>query len=63
VLLRARIVAEVVSNEDLCNEWKQETEGMAGCIRYALRFLLAFGQKASLSTISMLGPVYEDGAR
>ena len=29
----ARIVAEVVSNEDMYTEWKQEMEGMAGRIK------------------------------
>ena len=29
----ARIVAEVVGNEDMFTEWKQEMEGMAGRIK------------------------------
>ena len=32
----ARIVAEVVGNEDMFTEWKQEMEGMAGRIKVCL---------------------------
>ena len=32
----ARIVAEVVGNEDMFTEWKQEMEGMAGRIKVSL---------------------------
>ena len=32
----ARIVAEVVSNEDMFTEWKEEMEGMAGRIKVSL---------------------------
>ena len=33
----ARIVAEVVGNEDMFTEWKQEMEGMAGRIKVRLQ--------------------------
>ena len=32
----ARIVAEVVGNEDMFTEWKQEMEGMAGRIKVSI---------------------------
>ena len=36
----ARIVAEVVGNEDMFTEWKQEMEGMAGRIKVSMHSML-----------------------
>ena len=37
----ARIVAEVVGNEDMFTEWKQEMEGMAGRIKVSMHSMAA----------------------
>ncbi len=37
----ARIVAEVVGNEDMFTEWKQEMEGMAGRIKVSMHSMVS----------------------